>query len=556
MSGNDQRTTQQATSIPPNVTEEDRWTSTFSGMPVDRGPRLLGTSGSKPLPPTPPSRDGRPPLSTGSKPLPPTPPSRDGRPPLSTGPKPLPPTPPSRDGRPPLSTGPKPLPPTPPSREGRPPLSTEPQVTTPPTVEPERTEFLDKLAKLGETLGKIDERVKKLTAPATEVTKAVKAATDARSTAEKAGEAKPADWPAANASLDELQKKLDAVNTVCLDEAGKLSDGYGKRFEAKKDARPAGRDSVKLRTAYLAQQKKLTGLIGAKDGLGALEACPAADKALTDFDAKAAPSAAVRRQMVTKAIADVRGMSDEAIAGMSLTAKAEMAFNLCANGQPSSGPALTELCRIYKQAEQHRAFLDARDEQRTKIAEKVAKIADLDKLFDDNGDVKPSEWSKVIADPTKVQALLKQVSDAQCEILGLPPLSISTYNTPGDSSGVDMGGCVWHATGLPTIELNAHRDAVSSANEALISILHETFHAQQDILVKKLMAGELGPDDPLYPQVLMFAANKPGNGYLPPSVDQDEYEAQPVEIDAEKQGTEAANAVMLAIQANKKSRKG
>lgn len=118
---------------------------------------------------------------------------------------------------------------------------------------------------------------------------------------------------------------------------------------------------------------------------------------------------------------------------------------------------------------------------------------------------------------------------------------------------VTMGGCDWNPAGLPTISLNAHRDAVHDFEQALITILHETFHAQQCILVRQLMAGELAPDDPRHAQVLMFAANAPGSGYLPPDVSQDDYEVQPVEIDAEQQGAAAATAVRLAIRARRKA---
>jgi hypothetical protein len=51
----------------------------------------------------------------------------------------------------------------------------------------------------------------------------------------------------------------------------------------------------------------------------------------------------------------------------------------------------------------------------------------------------------------------------------------------------------------------------------------------------------------------MFAANKPGNGYLPPAVDQDEYEAQPVEVDAETEGNLAATDIFLAVKKSKQS---
>ncbi len=593
MSGNNQPNQQQATPIPPNVSEEDRWTSSFSGMHVDRGPRLLGGSpstGSKPLPPTPP-REGRPPLSTGSKPLPPTPPRegrpplstdskplpptppREGRPPLSTDSKPLPPTPP-REGRPPLSTGSKPLPPTPP-REGRPPLSTEPQVTTPeggtpptepqvttpPTVEPERTEFQDKLNKLGETLGKIDERVKKLTSPPAAVTKALKAATDARGTAEKAGEAKPADWPAANASLEELQKKLDAVNTACLDEAGKLAKGFDQRFADKDKHKPAGKDIVAKYTAYGKARKALQGQIAGKDGLAALEACPATETALAEFETAAAPSSQVKRQKAEKAFDDLKKLSDEDLGKKSLQEQAELALDLCANGTPSGsvqvssnpakflpapGSTLEQLTRLYKHSKPDEKFMNKRAQQREQIADEVAKMEEIKKLHKPNGDLDVDYWNNFTSDGDKVIQMLKKICDVQADALGMARISVTQKPIPGAKNG-NMGG---YDPATNSITVNCWPGYLKPVSEALDTIIHETFHAHQDVIVKKLKAGEIAPGDDDYATAMMYMVNDIPVGYVGSgTVGSENYKTQPTEFDSFHHAGKTIESLMVKAKA-------
>ncbi|HUZ63549.1 MAG TPA: hypothetical protein VMU82_07530 [Acetobacteraceae bacterium] len=415
-----------------------------------------------------------------------------------------------------------------------------------------RNAALERQRKLNESFTGIAERIGKLTVVPGPVTSALQTARAAKDGAEQACVKKPEDWPKAATALDQLENAERDLGIACVDAAKTLASGFVLRFTAKKDAKPASVDAVKLRSGYLVAKKKFDGLIGAQDGIGALEASAAVDTALTQFEAKADPAGSERAEILRVAISDVKKLTDEELTDMSMSAKAALAFRLCANGAPTSGDALDQLCRVYAKSPPEKAFLDERRSQRTKIAEKVAKIADIDKLFDEDGDVIGSEWSKIIADKDKVRDLLKQISDAQLEVLGLPPVTVSTYSKAEDSTGIECGGCVW-SDGPPTIELNAHKDAIGDPDEAFISILHETFHAQQDMLVKQLLAGELSESDPLYPQVLMFMVNKPGQGYLPPDVDQDKYEAQPLEVDAESQGTFAYSDLQLAIRAVKSS---
>ena len=417
-----------------------------------------------------------------------------------------------------------------------------------------RDAALERQGKLNESLAKIEERIGRLVVVPGPVASALQTVRSARDGASLACGASPEDWPKGAMALNEQETTERDLGTVCVAAARTVASAYDLRFAAKQDAKPAKVEAVKLRAGYLVDKSKLDGLIGAQDGIGALEASAAVDTALTKFEAAANPDDSERAEIVRGAIADVKKLTEKDWADMNMVDKAALAFRLCAAGPPTSGEALDQLCVVYGRAPPQRAFLDERSSQRARIAEKVAQITEVDKLFDKDGNVIDNEWSKIIADQNKVRDLLKKVSDAQLEVLGLPPVAVSTYLKPEDDTGIECGGCEW-TDGPPKIVLNAHADAIGDPNEAFISILHETFHAQQDMLVKKLVAGELSESDPLYPQVLMFMVNNPEQGYLPPSVDQAMYEAQPLEVDAETQGTFAYSDLQLAIKANKSTGK-
>jgi hypothetical protein len=404
-----------------------------------------------------------------------------------------------------------------------------------------RDAFLKRHETLEAAFGKIGERAGKLVAPAAAIAGALKAVEDAKAAAEEAGAAE--DWPESIRALDAFERVTGELNIALAAEAATQAAGFAARFDPHKAAKPIGAAQIKLRSAYLVEQKKLAGLV-ATDPLGALEACPAVEKALASFEASAVVSPTDKTRIVTETTASVAAISDSDLAAKSMTEKAELAFNLCAAGQPSSGPELVQLCRVYRATPPDPGFVAARDEQKTKIAAAVAKIANVSNLFDASGRVDRAAWRRIIADPNKVRDLLKQVQAEQLKVLGLPDIPLTTYSKPAENGNVSMGG---YSPSTRAIRLNAHADAVSKVREALISIIHETFHAQQHVLIDKLMSGELGPDDPLYPQVLMFAANWSGSGYLPPQVNQADYEAQPIEIDAEEQGTKAVNVLMIEI---------
>jgi len=213
---------------------------------------------------------------------------------------------------------------------------TEPEATS-----KERTAFLERLSKLSEALGKIDERVKKLASPSAPITPALQVAADAKAAAEKAGEVKPQDWPKANTALDDLQNATNKVNTACLDEAGKLVKAFDQRYTAKDKNKPAGKEIVAKYIAYEKAGKALDSLISGKDGLGAIEACPATETALAEFETTASPTATQKQEQAKAAFDLLKTLSDTDLGEKPLQEQAELALELCANGTPTGSTQVT-----------------------------------------------------------------------------------------------------------------------------------------------------------------------------------------------------------------------
>ncbi len=414
-----------------------------------------------------------------------------------------------------------------------------------------RAEFELRQSELDKAFAAAKAEVETIATPPAIVAAALQKAADAQTAANNAAAAKVEDWPKATIALDEFERLTAAIGPECVRQAQIESEQFTTTFNTGKNKPAAGAAQIKARIAYLGEQKKLNGLITGGQGAAALKAAPGVQVALDAFMALTAPSTADKAKTTAAAIKAMKELSEEELTAKTTTQLAELAFDLCAAGPPKSGDALTQLCRVYRGTKPAPEFLAQREEERGKIVAAVADLPEVSKLFGASGKVDVKAWAKVVADEAQVKALLKLVSDKQAEILGLPPIEVTTYSKPSSNGTTSMGGCVW-TDGPATINMNAHKDAVGNPKEALISILHETYHAQQDELVKRLMRGDLDPSDPIYPQVLMYAVNKPGIGYLPPSVNQQEYEAQPVEVDAENQGNATATALFLAIAKAKK----
>jgi hypothetical protein len=477
------------------------------------------------------------------------------------------PTQPNTEPQPP--TGEVPTLPTP---EPQPPTG---QVPTQPTTQPQqptgevptqpnptasegRANFLRRQRELQSKFDPLADRLGKLVPPVSAVAAPLQTAAAARTAADEAGKVTPEDWPAATLLLNTFETAVADLETAAVAAAQIQSTAFGPRFDGVKDAVPAGGDFVKKYTTYLAAKKKLDGLIAGKDAAGALEAGAATELALAAFEAAAAPSDTDRQSKAEGARVTISTLTNEELANKPLLEKAGLALDICANGTPNDstdsvpnpGGQLEQLCRLYKKSPPDPEFLKKREAQRAAIVQEVLKMPEITSLYGDDGTLDTAGWDNLVTDSNKMQALLQKVCDVQADAMGMPHLPVR--KEPDPPEGRDSEGNLTFGGYNPdgnSIDLNLHEDALKPPVEALTTILHETFHAHQDVIVKKLKAGEIGPDDPDYPTALMYMVNDIGVGYVQADdVGQDNYETQPTEIDAEFQGKLAAQAILTQAQ--------
>ncbi len=409
------------------------------------------------------------------------------------------------------------------------------------------------VAKLGDAPG----RIAAMTGVPAPATQALKAATDARDAAKAAVDADPPDWPNADALVKDFDQKAGAVAPTCLAEASKKSTAFAKRYKDVDDNKPAGKDIIKKYADYSTARKTLDRLISATDGLGALGSCAAAETALSAFEKAAAPSDAAKQKTAKDAFEALKKIKDSALAKMTTEAKAELAMDLCANGTPTGKAELDELCRLYKKSPPDKAFLKKREDQRTEIVDKVSKMPEIATLFDNKGKLDKAKWSTLTANPDTARTLLAKIADVQADALGIPRIPVNKEPDPpqgaGPTGSITFGG---YNPATNAVNLNLHKDCLNPPEEALTTILHEMFHAHQDVIVKKLKAGDIAPGDPDYPTALMYMVNDIPIGYVfSGDVGQKNYERQPTEIDAEYQGKLAAKAVLKQVAKAAKSKK-
>ncbi len=435
---------------------------------------------------------------------------------------------------------------------------TQQQPASAPPISPERLAFLDRFAKLSEKLGKIEERSKKLAAPPAPVTSSIKTATDGKPVAEKAGEGDVADWAAATAALDTFEGQINAVNTACLADASKIAGTFTQRYTAKDKNKPAGKDIVPLYIAYGKTRAALDKLVSDKDGLGALEACPATDAALKAFETAASPTSQQKQTKAAGAFNTLSALSDEELEKKTLLEKAELALDLCANGTPTGtdytdllhadgthvlnadgtnaqkgtptpGGALEQLCRLYSKSPPDPKFEAKRTQQRDAITAELLKMEELKKLYKSDGALDSAYWNTLSADADKTLALLQKICNSQCDTLKMPHIVVRKDPDPPVKNGT-MGG---YDPARNDIGLNFWPRYLQPASEAINTIVHETFHAHQDVIVKKLKAGEIAPGDDDYPTALMYMVNDIPVGYVFSSRGGSaNYKTQPTEYDS------------------------
>jgi hypothetical protein len=418
-------------------------------------------------------------------------------------------------------------------------------------------EFLARQTRAVQGLGKTPERINKLTTPPPPVTQALKTATDAQLAAKAAGETKPADWPKAYAALKDFENASAALGPECLKQAGIAATGYTQRYKDIDDNKPSGKGMVTIYSDYAAAAKTLDGLVKGGDGLAALEACRAADVAVKALETAASQSDAQKNKRVKAAFDTIKKLKDRELAKKSTQEKAELALELCANGTPAKGSEeIKQLVRLYNKSPPDKQFLKKREQQRAAIVDKVAKMPEIADLYDKKGKLDTAAWNKFIKNPDNVKNLLENISNVLCDTLGIPRIPVNKEPDPpegvDDEGGLTFGG---YDPKSNKINLNLHPDCLKPVEEALVTILHETFHAHQDVIVRKLKAGEIKPGDPDYPTALMYMVNDIPIGYLFSSVvGRKNYASQPTEIDAEEQGKLAGRAVLAQVKKASKSK--
>lgn len=366
-----------------------------------------------------------------------------------------------------------------------------------------------------------------------------KAAEDAKAAAEKArGEN---DWRAANAAIQPLNDAIKAFDDAYAAEwrirgetAATRAD-LARRAGAKSGLTPIGAAQIKAKNHALAALKKLDGLLDKDPASAAAAQAVLAESAVATLEGMSGLGTSQKAALSSTAAARLKGMDDTQLGALSLQERAELAFDLIAGGNPS-GDARTQLHRLYDKTGMDPAFLAKRKEVRKQTAQQV--IAQLPESEDmrDNWDIKPE---------SEKRAYLRKVQEQQSTVLGIPDVPLNFFSQPATGGSITFGE---YLPSTRAIRLNSHPDGMPNFFRAVATILHENSHAQQHVLIDRLYAGEIQPDDPDFAQVLMFAVNNEDNGYVPSSVGgQTLYAKQPIEEDAWRQGDEGARTIEAMI---------
>ena len=396
-------------------------------------------------------------------------------------------------------------------------------------------------------LGTIPGRIAGLTlAPPPGVGTALTLCVNARDAAALACAASPLDWAAADLALTNFSQAKDALGTACLDGAGVMGTGFANRFKAEADNKPAGKAIIKAYADHSAARKIFDDRITAADGLGALEAAAGLEAAVAAFELAASPSDKAKKKTAKTAFDTLTSTTDEDLDKKTLQEKAELALDLCANGtpdefeevlpstnpktfQPTPGSSLDQLCRLYKHSAPDPVFMQKRETQREQIASELLKMDEVKKLHKKNGDLDDDYWDDFTKDADKVLQLMQKICDTQADAMGMDRIVVSKDPDPPQDNGT-MGG---YDPATNSIGLNFHPGYLKPVSEAFDTIIHETFHAHQDAIVKRLKAGKIGPGDDEYATALMYMVNDIPVGYVDgDEVGNDNYKTQPTEFDS------------------------
>src|SRR5262249_21660874 len=142
------------------------------------------------------------------------------------------------------------------------------------------------------------------------------------------------DWFDAPRLLRVYEDQIQHFVTAALEEAKRCVAGFAERFAAKKSERPPGRELVKASAEFSGMRKDIETSVTSHDAVKALQSCQKADEWLKKFEALQPLSDEEKEKTVNGAADDVKSKSDDGIAKMPLKDRAQLAFNLCAQGVP------------------------------------------------------------------------------------------------------------------------------------------------------------------------------------------------------------------------------
>ena len=171
---------------------------------------------------------------------------------------------------------------------------------------------------------------------------------------------------------------------------------------------------------------------------------------------------------------------------------------------------------------------------------------EIKKLYKPNGDLDNDYWDNFVKDADKVLKMMQDICNVQADAMGMARISVSKAPDPPKKNGT-MGG---YNPATNSIGLNFFPGYLKPVSEAIDTIIHETFHAHQDVIVKKLKAGDIGPGDDDYATALMYMVNDIPVGYVGSgSVGSDNYRTQPTEFDSFHHAEKTAESVLSKAKA-------
>jgi hypothetical protein len=212
----------------------------------------------------------------------------------------------------------------------------------------------------------------------------------------------------------------------------------------------------------------------------------------------------------------VDGMADADLQKMSSADKVALLKDIKAAGKPTGDLRKAQI-KIFRNMQLDPDFKKREAARADKAADEVKDDPDVNAAA--------SGWAKLSKDQ-KIKAV-KRVMEAQCKQLGLPVPPILPYDKPADPNGTVEDGNYDPSDGK--LHFNTNPDANKTFTDAMDTAVHETSHAYQNDIVKRLKDGKIKPGDPDYAQAEMFAANDDGDDYIQPTEDMAAYVAQPEE---------------------------